>query len=122
MTDTIISFEGKVKNSGLLGQKGLLLILSPENFGNSYIINKESLTVGRDQNCDVAVEDSWMSGSHFTIEVNDEGYFIEDLNSTNGTIHNSKALKKRTKLYYGDRITAGHTVFRFFLEESVSRK
>ena len=122
MDDTTLhSKKRKVKSSGLLRNKGILLVLSENFFGNSYLLNKSENTIGRDENCDISVNDPLISKQHCVLESEDDSnFYIEDLGSTNSTFLNNKKLKKKTLVYYGDRILIGNTIFRFFLEEKVN--
>ncbi len=119
--DTLHNAKGKIiKSSGLLKTKGLLLILSENFFGKTYILDKSEITIGRDTPCDIVIEDSQISGKHCKIESDGEGvFFLTDLDSTNSTYVNRKKIKKKKEVLYGDRILIGNTIFRFFLEEEL---
>ena len=69
----------------------------------------------------LAIADDKLSKQHFNIVRSPEGFFLDDAGSKNGTWLNGKAVAKMTRLAYGDRIIAGGTVFRFFIEESLER-
>ncbi len=119
--DTLHNAKGeKVKSSGLLKTKGLLLILSENFFGKTYILDKSEITIGRDKPCDIIINDTQISSAHCKIESDGEGeFFLTDLGSTNQTYVNRKKIKKKKELLYGDRILIGSTIFRFFLEEEI---
>ncbi len=63
-------------------------------------------TVGKDKNCDLVLEDSHISRTHFQIQKEGASYFIKDLKSSNGTMLNDKELKpkKNYLLESGDSI------------------
>ena len=119
--DTISKSKGDiVKSSGLLKAKGLLLILSENYFGSAYILDKTEVIIGRDDLCDIKIDDPQISGKHCRIETDGEGqFFLTDLGSTNSTYINRKKVKKKKELLYLDRIVIGNTILRFFLEEKV---
>jgi len=120
---TVFSETGKMKAAGMLTDKGLLVVLSENFFGKTYIIEKPEVIAGRHSSCDLIVEDPLVSKEHFLICADADGRFsVEDLGSKNGTYLNKKKVKKKTRILYGDRLVAGNTIFRFFLEEKVSRK
>ena len=78
----------------------------------------DSLTVGRTQRADVALErDAQMSGAHFRLEVLAGVGRIWDLDSLNGTLLNGATVAQAT-LANEDRITAGESVFHVTLLES----
>ncbi len=113
----------KIHSSGILGTKGVLLILSENFLGKSYIIDKKVTLIGRDETCDLILNDPLISKKHCRITLTDEGhYHIEDLDSTNSTFLNGKLLKKPGHISYGDRIIIGDTILRFFHQEKFESK
>jgi pSer/pThr/pTyr-binding forkhead associated (FHA) protein len=121
---TVVSTDNrKLKSVGLLGKKGLLVVLSPNLFGVSCVVDKPAIVVGRHRECDLALDDPQLSRKHCTLTVDANGdFFLEDLNSTNSTFLNSKKLAEKTRLHYGDRIIIGNTIIRFYIEEEIERK
>ncbi|MBP7552726.1 MAG: FHA domain-containing protein [Spirochaetes bacterium] len=116
--NTEINDINKLQFSSLLSKKGILLVLSPNFLGKSFIIDSRRLIIGRGNGCDFIIKDPLISKEHCRITIDEnEKFFIEDLLSTNSTFINGKELKKKTQLAYGDRITMGKTILRFFLEE-----
>lgn len=76
------------------------------------LLDDELLALGRDENCDICLDDTSVSRQHATIMADGDGYVIEDLHSTNGTLVNGKATP-RTKLNAGDTIQLGSFIFKF---------
>ena len=69
------------------------------------------LTVGRAAGCKIALpDDTFVSQLHARVFRNDEGAFVEDLGSTNGTFLNGRKLGTATKLKAGDHLQIGSTV------------
>ena len=62
--------------------------------------------IGRDQQCDVIIAQSWISRQHARITPAGGRYFLEDLNTPNGTLVNGAKIKK-SELHDGDRIRLG---------------
>jgi pSer/pThr/pTyr-binding forkhead associated (FHA) protein len=56
--------------------------------------DKSSLSVGRKADNDIVVDNPAISGHHCRISVQGGTYFVEDLDSTNGTFVNEKRIKK----------------------------
>ncbi len=112
----------KTGPAGILGSRGVLVVLSGGLFGRSAVIEGASVVVGRQGDCDFALADPMMSRRHFRVGIEEGDFYVEDLGSTNGTTLNAKKLERRTRLMYGDRIVAGDTVLRFFIEEELERK
>ncbi len=121
---TILSEDTKkLKAAGFLGKKGLLIVLSPNHFGKTRVLDIAGVVVGRHADCDLVIADPLLSRKHCSITIDEEGDFcLEDLNSTNSTFLNSRKLAGKSKLHYGDRIVMGDTILRFYLEEEVEKK
>jgi pSer/pThr/pTyr-binding forkhead associated (FHA) protein len=108
---------------GLLKHNGLLVVVSKNFFGRTFVIQKPAVTVGRRETCDFIISDDTLSREHCRITVDEkDGFTIEDLSSTNSTWINSSELKGKSSLHYGDRLLLGETILRFFLEETTEKK
>lgn len=67
-----------------------------------------SIFVGRSKICDIYFEnDENLSKQHFVIEITKAACYIEDLETTNGTMVNGVKISSRRMLSDGDVITAG---------------
>lgn len=77
-----------------------------------YNMNKERYTVGRLPDNDIRIDNPAVSGHHSLVIniLNDS--FLEDLNSTNGTYVNGKAIKKQ-QLQGGDTVEIGKYKIKF---------
>jgi FHA domain len=71
------------------------------------------ISLGRSADADVRLDDRYASGFHARVFSRGGGYFVEDLNSTNGTLLNSQELHGEAELRPGDLIRIGDTEFRF---------
>lgn len=83
----------------------------------SYLIfNKKKvelvakITIGRDTDNDVVVDNKLASRHHALIQKIKDAYFIKDMGSTNGTFINGTTIPsdKYVKLRPGDKITIGN--------------
>jgi len=74
--------------------------------------------IGRTQGNDVVVHDNEASRSHARVFETDEGCFIEDLGSANGTFLNGKELQELSLLYSGDVIGVGSGELIFWNQEA----
>ncbi len=74
------------------------------------------LSIGRSADADVRIEDSYASGLHARIYTRGGHYYLEDMNSTNGTLLNDGSVGSDQELMPGDRVRIGDTQFRFDLE------
>jgi pSer/pThr/pTyr-binding forkhead associated (FHA) protein len=70
--------------------------------------------LGRDEGCDIALEDPLTSRRHARIVALESGVVLEDLGSTNGVYLNGIRVNKRDRLHAGDRIVIGTTELSVF--------
>lgn len=75
-------------------------------------LTKERTTLGRRPYNDIVIENLAVSGEHAAFHLQANQVTIEDLNSTNGTFVNGKAVKKQL-LHHGDTLEAGKYKIRF---------
>jgi pSer/pThr/pTyr-binding forkhead associated (FHA) protein len=79
--------------------------LEGNSFGE-FALNKERMTIGRRPTNDIHIDNLAVSGEHAVILTIGNDSFLEDLNSTNGTLVNDKPIKKHV-LLHGDVIKFG---------------
>lgn len=78
----------------------------------SIIPIRSDLSIGRKDSNSIILTDQHVSGNHAKIVVRNNGLFLEDLNSTNGTYLNGKKISSRIKLTNKDEIRIGTAVFK----------
>jgi FHA domain len=71
------------------------------------------VSLGRSADADIRLDDRYASGIHARVFNRSGAYFVEDMNSTNGTLLNSRELHGEAELNPGDLIRIGDTQFRF---------
>jgi hypothetical protein len=71
------------------------------------------LSIGRSGEADVTIDDRYASGVHARIFSRGGQTYIEDMNSTNGTLLNDASLRGEAQLIDGDVVRIGDTSFRF---------
>jgi pSer/pThr/pTyr-binding forkhead associated (FHA) protein len=91
-----------------------LRVLQPDGQGRFVPLRQERLRIGRNPDNDLILPDPLVSGQHATLVRREDGYFIEDLQSTNGTFVNGQKIT-RQRLSGGEHIRAGQTGLRFEL-------
>ena len=79
-------------------------------------ITKEKTTLGRRPYNDIVIDNLAVSGEHAVLQMVGNDVFIEDLNSTNGTYINGKAVKKQL-LAGNDTIEVGKYKIKFAVED-----
>ncbi len=71
------------------------------------------ISLGRSADADIRLDDRYASGFHARVFNRGGRYVVEDLNSTNGTLLNSRELHGEAELSPGDVIRIGDTELRF---------
>ncbi len=71
-------------------------------------------TIGRARDNTLALPDPFVSAHHAVILWREEKWWIEDLDSHNGTFLNDERVAERTPLATGDRLRMGETSLRFW--------
>ncbi|MDF5706435.1 MAG: FHA domain-containing protein [Nostoc sp. S4] len=74
-------------------------------------------TIGRNRSSGICIADSYMSRRHAAIQhIDEQGFYLIDFNSTNGSFVNDQRAVEPIKLKDGDRIRLGSLTFNFFME------
>lgn len=80
-----------------------------------YTLQTQPVTIGRSPQSSIHVDNPAVSHNHARIVYQDDGYYIEDLGSTNGTFLNGNRIT-RARLRPGDMIMVGKHTIRFLVE------
>jgi hypothetical protein len=79
-----------------------------------FELDSTGITIGRSAQNDVALdEDEFASASHARVEPRQDGVWLEDVGSTNGTFLNGVKVSRPRKLKPGDLVRVGETDLRF---------
>lgn len=98
------------RSQGVLGR---LWVVRGIHRGKAFRITGPSVAVGRATDNDVQVPDRSVSRYHCRLRRRDDGWWLEDLESTNGTILRAARLRKPQRVHNGDEIEAGYSRFVF---------
>jgi hypothetical protein len=93
----------------------LVVVQSPAlDAKEEFPLDSQTLTIGRgSQNTISLDDDDFASASHARVEPRQDGVWLEDAGSTNGTYLNGVRLSRPRKLTPGDLVRVGETDFRF---------
>ena len=80
-------------------------------------LTKDRTTLGRRPYNDIVIDNLAVSGEHAVLQMSGADVFLEDLNSTNGTYVNGKAIKKQ-QLGNGDTVEIGKYKIKFIHDGS----
>lgn len=94
--------------------EGLLLYEGYEHFDNIRL-GEKTVQVGQSEESDIKIAKDTISRIHARIEYREEEYYLEDLNSTNGTFVNDEPLsyKQETRLKTNDIVRFADVKYRF---------
>ncbi len=91
-------------------------------FNNEEILGQSMVndvyTIGRQQSCDIHIDNLGISRVHARIMRQGDGYIVEDLKSSNGTFVNAERIQAPRKLTNGDQITIGKYTIIYSAEDS----
>jgi pSer/pThr/pTyr-binding forkhead associated (FHA) protein len=80
-------------------------------------LTKDKTTLGRRPYNDIVIDNLAVSGEHAVLQMMGTDVFIEDLNSTNGTYINGKAIKKQL-LTHNDTVEIGKYKIKYLTEQA----
>ncbi len=80
-------------------------------------ITKDKTTLGRRPYNDIVIDNLAVSGEHAALQMVGPDVFIEDLNSTNGTYINGKAIKRQL-LAHNDTVEIGKYKIKYLVDDS----
>lgn len=112
--------ELKQQGDKLAGQKMPAIILSFKiEQGKERVrhFSQPEIIIGRDPKCDLSMMDEALSAHHARLAYHHGQWWLEDLNSTNGTFLNREKLTIPAVVIAGDNIKCGNTVFDIRLED-----
>lgn len=99
----------------LAGPRGVLVCEAKGEFSD-FQLEKETAIIGKNPKVKFCLDRETVSQFHARIEYLDGGYYIEDLNSTNGTYVNDVLLnyKQRYRLTTGDCLKFADVLYHFY--------
>ncbi|MCP4714602.1 MAG: FHA domain-containing protein, partial [Deltaproteobacteria bacterium] len=90
-----------------------LIILSKQLLGREFILDRPEITVGRQQECDIRINDETISTKHALIRLEGDQCMLEDSGSRNGTFVNGERIQKKKILVPGQKVKFGSVECRF---------
>jgi len=100
----------KDKNEEAKSATTYLLTIEPQDTQGTEYPLEEEMFLGRDEECEITISDSFTSHRHARIFLEENTLYLEDLTSTNGTFVNGEKIEKPHLLEQRDRIQIGNTV------------
>jgi pSer/pThr/pTyr-binding forkhead associated (FHA) protein len=93
--------------------QALLLVKHGPNAGSTFLLDAEVTRAGRSPDSDVFLDDVTVSRRHAEIRRQQDGWYVHDLGSLNGTYVNRERVEM-TKLASGDELQIGRFKLVFF--------
>jgi DNA-binding winged helix-turn-helix (wHTH) protein len=85
-------------------EKPILTILEGQYANEHWVMDKEEIILGRDDEADIVLPERQISRRHVRFFKSDNQYYVEDLNSRNGTWVNGQRIEGIHELFDGDEI------------------
>jgi pSer/pThr/pTyr-binding forkhead associated (FHA) protein len=82
------------------------------------LFSQPQIMIGRDTKCDLSMMDEALSAHHARLTYHHAQWWLEDLNSTNGTFLNHEKLTTPAVVITGDHFRCGNTDFQIQVEDS----
>ncbi len=96
-------------------ERPILIIHDDKVKDQQWILAQDDEVIGRGDECDIVLPERQISRQHIRIFKQDDAYYIEDLESKNGTWVNGQQLKGTRHLYDGDKIQLAMAVIMEFI-------
>lgn len=93
-----------------------LLIQTSGESSQTLRFSQGDILIGRDPECEVILEDAAASARHARLSYHHNQWWLEDLQSTNGTKLNNETAQTAAIVVNGDTIQCGQTVLLVNLE------
>lgn len=97
---------------------GLTLIEQVESGEVSYEFSIPDILVGRDQTCDLILDEKTVSAEHARLSYHHGNWWVEDMHSRNGTLLNVELLSTAAVVVSGDELQLGQVVIRVEIGDS----
>jgi two-component system cell cycle response regulator len=112
---TVISGPAEMLEPKKEGRVACLIMLSGNNVGQVYPLDRDSTLIGRDAAADIQLMDAGISRRHAQIVANQDGsYMLTDAGSRNGTFANNRRIDGPHHLTDGDKVQVGvMTILKF---------
>jgi predicted component of type VI protein secretion system len=106
---------------GVVEEREVYLITNLVNGKTQKLLQAQKIwLIGRDRRLTLTLRDQWISRHHAAIQyIENEGFYLVDLNSTNGSFINGEPVFHRQILSDGDQIRLGSLAISFFAAETV---
>jgi pSer/pThr/pTyr-binding forkhead associated (FHA) protein len=108
------------QNQALLSNQPPILVLNlaGADIGQIFRFTIPEVVIGREPTCDCHLDNPTISARHARLAYHHRQWWVEDLDSRNGTYLNQDMVDKPLVLTSGDQLRCGQVVFQITLDES----
>jgi hypothetical protein len=90
-------------------ERPVLILQGDKQTSDQWVLNKDNTILGRDESCDIMLSERQVSRQHIRIFKEGSQFYIEDLDSKNGTWVNGVPIKGVRELHHNDEIQVALT-------------
>ncbi len=97
------------QSQDILHRRVPAILITPLDIDDTPVLefNKPEVIIGRDQTCDYPLPDDAVSSRHVRLTFHHNQWWVEDLQSTNGTFLNDDRIYTATVVISGDEVRCG---------------
>jgi pSer/pThr/pTyr-binding forkhead associated (FHA) protein len=95
----------------------LMLAVEHENYSASYSYAVPEIVIGREQACNLVLDEATVSAEHARFSYHHQNWWVEDLGSRNGTFMNFERLSTATIVVSGDELQLGQVLIRITIDD-----
>lgn len=120
-SDTNVTHESELPNARTtVRDRASLVVLAGPRVGTLVRVDDGELTIGRSLRAELSLDDDGVSRRHARIGRDDDGAWVEDLGSRNGTFVNGVRVTGRVRLADGDKVHIGRgSILKFTFHDAL---
>lgn len=83
---------------------------------STYSFWQTEIVIGREPQCNISIKDDVLSANHARVSFHHSQWWLEDLNSRNGTYLNDDRITTPTVVISGDKVKCGNTILTLHID------